>query len=318
MCQLCGFASLVSTSVTCLPGNYTLTYSVTNDAGATATATRSVVIFSAGQLSLQLPLYENLNDSSAADQTVQALASASSPEAVAAANSISRRLSPSSANGLGVQASDVSILQARLVQLGPSNYSVQVDAKVYVYSPSYVHRGDILRQAAAATMPTGSPGLGAPVRRALLGATDSLLPTMPAAIKQPAQRHAPTTDEMSTSIQAMLGNLRQLAAAVTAEVQAVQALPGGHRGRLLLQATDTGIAAQLASMAAAATRSLGQVTVSSQQTSAAVDPVAVSAHAELAASSTHSYVSLLHLVAMLTSGTQHCQHVQASTYPSLL
>jgi hypothetical protein len=266
---------LVGTSVTCLPGKYILTYSITNDDGATATATRAVIVYSAGQLSLQLPLYENLNNNNAASQTVQALSNASSVEAAAAANSIARRLSPNSASGLGVQASDVSILQAQLVQLGPSIYSVQVDAQVYVYYPSSVHRGDITHQAAASKLTASSS-----VRRAILGVTEDVLPTIPAAKKQPVQRRAPTADELSAGIQAMVANLRQLAAAVTAEGQSVQAQPkhaAGQRGRRLLQVADTGIAAQLASMASAASRSLGQVYVTSQQTSAAVDPVVVSA-----------------------------------------
>jgi hypothetical protein len=278
VCLSCGFASLVGSTVTCLPGNYSLTYSVTNDAGVTATATRSVTVYSAGQLSLQLPLYENLANGTAAEVTAQALTNAASVEAAAATNSVARRLSPSSTSGLGVQPADVSFLQAQVVQLGPSNYSLLVNATVYVYFPSTVHRGDIMKAAVGVTAAVP----GAPLRRALLGAAEGSLPSTVtlATMKHTAQRKPPTAGEVATGIHAMNTNLGQLAAAVTAEAQVVQALPGhatSPRGRRLLQVAETGIAAQLASMTAAASRSLGALNVTSQQTSAAVDPIVVSA-----------------------------------------
>jgi hypothetical protein len=101
-----------------------------------------------------------------------------------------------------------------------------------------------------------------------------------------AQRRLPSMDAVSADIHLLTSSLRQLAAAVTAEARSVQHEPfcsttagcsaTSGSGRKLLQAADVGIAAQLASLTAAASSSLGQVSVSSQQTSAAVDPVVVS------------------------------------------
>jgi hypothetical protein len=300
VCLSCGLKSLNGT-VTCLPGTYSLTYSVTNDDGATATATRAVIIYSAGRLSLQLPLYQDLDNGTAAGVTVQALGNATSLEAAAAANSIASRISSSSEAGLDVLPSDVHILDAQLVELGPSNFSVHVSAVVYVYSPASVHHGDIISSTGA-----GSGVAINRTRRASLSSTRSSLAastaalhlqstsTAAAASNTRVQEHQASIfqDAVDANVYIMISTLKKLAATVTAEAQAVQhaALTNKHTtcstaadcstptriGRQLLQAADSGIAAQLASMTAAATNSLGPVSMSGQQTSASVDPAVVS------------------------------------------
>jgi PKD repeat protein len=276
VCLSCGLKSLTSSTVACLPGTYTLTYSVTNDNGATATATRSVIIYTSGQLSVQLPLYQELDNGTAAGLTVQALSNTSSAEATAAANSIASRVSTSSA-GLEVQPSDVSLLQVQLVELGPSNFSVHVTALIYTYFPAFVHRKDVINTAAAAAAPASS-AQRSNARRTL--STSS--PTTPAALAPPPG-HA-----FSADIRTLTNSLRQLATAVTHEAHLAQhaaltrtacstASSCSNAGRRrLLQATDTGIVAQLASMTAAAASSLAPTSVTGQQTSAEVDPVMVS------------------------------------------
>jgi PKD repeat protein len=289
-------------TVTCLPGTYTLTYTVTNDNGATVTATRAVIIYSAGQLSMQLPLYQNLDNGTAADLTVQALGNASSAEAAAAANSIASQLSSGSAAGLDVQPSDVTILEAQLVELGPSNFSVQVSVMFDVFFPTSVHRADIKSATTAAAAAAGTA-----TRRALLSSpTNASFPaTAGAALRWPTcskvssrrlesihQQQAERQDLVEYNLHAMISSLRQLAAAVTAEARHAQQAAlskspvicdttagcsgSGRNGRQLLQAADSGIAARLASMTAAASSSLGPVSMTGQQTSAAVDPVVVS------------------------------------------
>jgi hypothetical protein len=224
---------------------------------------------------MQLPLYRHLDSGTAANVTAQALVNTSSVESIAAANSIASSLSADSNAGLEVQPSDVTILQAQVVELGPSNFSVHVTATIYVYSPAAVHRGDIISAAAAA----GAQRLEGRGRRAL-SVCSSVTPTTPAAA---------TSLAVTADFQTMTSSLRQLAAAVTHEAHVVQhsALTKNACGstssciaagrRRLLQATDAGIAAQLASVTAAATSSLAPTSVTGQQTSAAVDPVVVSA-----------------------------------------
>lgn len=299
VCLSCGLKSLAQAGpVTCLPGTYTLTYSATNDDGVTATATRAVTIYSAGQLSMQLPLYQNLDNETAAGLTVQALSNASSAEAAAAANSIASQLSSGSSAGLDVQPHDISILQAQLVELGPSNFSIHVSAVISIYYPASVHRGDIIDSKVQTAAGSGS-------RRALLSTPSSFPATAGAALLWAATSEASSTAlethqggppqvAVDANIQAMLSSLRQLAAAVTAEARSVQhsalsrtsttacsnsntegcsASRHTSKGRRLLQATDTGIAAQLTSMTSAASSSLAPVSLTGQQTSAAVDPV---------------------------------------------
>lgn len=250
---------------------------------------------------MQLPLYQNLDNETAAGLTVQALSNASSAEAAAAANSIASQLSSGSSAGLDVQPHDISILQAQLVELGPSNFSIHVSAVISIYYPASVHRGDIIDSKVQTAAGSGS-------RRALLSTPSSFPATAGAALLWAATSEASSTAlethqggppqvAVDANIQAMLSSLRQLAAAVTAEARSVQhsalsrtsttacsnsntegcsASRHTSKGRRLLQATDTGIAAQLTSMTSAASSSLAPVSLTGQQTSAAVDPVVVS------------------------------------------
>jgi hypothetical protein len=296
---------LTSSTVTCLPGTYTLTYSVTNDDGATTTATRSVIVYTAGQLSMQLAQFKAFDNGTLADLVVQALRNPASAEAEAAVSSIAARLSTGS-GGLQVHPSDVAIMQANVVNLGTSNYSVPVTASVQVFYPASVHRTDI--SGSPATAANTSTASQTARRRALLAANTALSGSSSHNI-QPAP---PTLDAVETNIQSMVSNLKHLAAAVTSEARSAQhaALTNvpqctntadcsttGHLHRRLLQSSDTGLAAQLASVSAAAASNLGTVScpvdqmlclflgnaslipnqdVTTRQTTAVVDPVMVS------------------------------------------
>jgi len=125
------------TGTICLPGTHTLSYTVTNpDRTATSTATRRVIIYSAGRVTATFNLYP-YTDAATADATIADLRNPAGAGYAAAIQSMRTRLA---AAGAAVRASDILINAARGVSDpgGSDAVRVQVDATIHVYYPPEV------------------------------------------------------------------------------------------------------------------------------------------------------------------------------------
>jgi hypothetical protein len=155
-CPLCNLDAL-SASGSCMPGVYSLTYSVTNDDGLSATATRQLYVYQAVAVTVALELYSGFTSYAQALQLVASLSNSTLPgyttgvvDVIAKLGSLADQVEPG----------DVDITAAAAnPQLALGSYSVHVNASVYLYSPRGVHRQDILeveKPRAVSTQETGS------------------------------------------------------------------------------------------------------------------------------------------------------------------
>lgn len=137
-CATCDLEAL-SASGSCLPGSYTLAYSVSNDAGITATVERKLVVYQAAAVSASFVLWSELANTT---QVQHLVADLQNNTKQAYADGISLIVSKLTAS-VAVDTSDVDITSATSTQHSPTNYSVAVNSTVFIYTPSGIHRGDI-------------------------------------------------------------------------------------------------------------------------------------------------------------------------------
>lgn len=135
LCISCDVDTL-SYSGACLPGAYTLSYSLTTPDGTTTTATRRVVVYQSGTVNAAFILYPTMDSAAAAD-TVNQLKEPGSSTYLAAAGAIRTRLGPAAAALLDT---DIDIIDARAVPPGVGAQKVWVNATAHVYYPTEVHR----------------------------------------------------------------------------------------------------------------------------------------------------------------------------------
>eukprot|EP00878_Enallax_costatus_P010807 GHUV01011284.1.p2 GENE.GHUV01011284.1~~GHUV01011284.1.p2 ORF type:complete len:432 (+),score=106.79 GHUV01011284.1:1982-3277(+) len=128
VCVACGVEAL-SNGAGCFPGTYSLTYSVTNDAGMTATASRTVIIQRTARVSGIVPLIRGVTNSTAANMLVTDLRNASSKAFNLAVRSILTKMG-SAAEGLSV--ADVQFDAVDLKQYGPADYTILVNVTIRV------------------------------------------------------------------------------------------------------------------------------------------------------------------------------------------
>lgn len=120
-----------------MPGLYTLTYSVVNDGGFTATASRQLYVYQAAAITASLAASSGLSTQSQADELVAGLRNTSLPSHTTGVKNIISKLGSLASQ---LEPGDVELTAPATVQHGPQNYSVQVTAKVYVYLPKGVYR----------------------------------------------------------------------------------------------------------------------------------------------------------------------------------
>jgi len=152
-----------------MPGLYTLTYSVTNDDGLTASSQRQLYVYQAAAITMPLTLYSALTNLSQALELVNGLRNASLP---GYADGVAQVISRLGTRAAQVQYGDVDITGAAYLQHGPQNYSVQVNATVYLYVPEAVHRQDIVSAASSQTNKAVVGGTGAQGRQLLVHQPD--------------------------------------------------------------------------------------------------------------------------------------------------
>lgn len=134
-CPLCSLEAL-SASGSCMPGVYSLTYFVTNDEGISATAMRQLYVYQAVSITVPLELYSGVTSYTQALQLVAGLSNSTLPAYSTGVDDVIAKLGSLADQ---VEPGDVDITAAAYVQLGPSSYSVRVNATVYLYSPRGVH-----------------------------------------------------------------------------------------------------------------------------------------------------------------------------------
>lgn len=249
----------LSSGARCFPGFYTLTYSVTNDAGLVTTATRTVVVYQHGQVSARLPLIQDATNATAAAVLVADLQNGASKAVDMAARSVISKLGSA---GQGLLPSDVRVLGAQLVQngsqaAGAGSYNVYVNVTVLLYHPAVVHSQKVSSTAVVRTNVMG---------RKLLHSSS-----------------ASSSDSKQTSMQGLLQdlvyNLHNLAAAVDREAlcehsRASSQLCSRVPGRRQLLATTTSMNANISAVAASLS-SYGAVNMTTTS-SADIDELQVS------------------------------------------
>jgi hypothetical protein len=123
-----------------MPGAYSLTYSVTNGDGLSATAMRQLYVYQAVAISVPLELYSGIPSYSEALELAAGLSNSTLPAYTSGVDAVIAKLGSLADQ---VEPGDVDITAAAYTQLAPSSYSVRVNASVYLYSPRGVHRQDI-------------------------------------------------------------------------------------------------------------------------------------------------------------------------------
>lgn len=136
-----------------MPGSYTLSFSVTNDQGITASARRRIIVYQASMMTVSLQLYApaDVADVQTGLQLVAALNNGSAAAATAAATRVLAVLPMPLRSRL--EESDIEVLNASLSQPTPGTYGVAADVVLYVHTPTGVHRGDVR---AAESAPAGA------------------------------------------------------------------------------------------------------------------------------------------------------------------
>lgn len=168
-CPACDLAAL-SASGNCMPGSYTVTYSVTNSDGATASADRQVAVYQAASISAAFTLYKDVANTTAAQQIASGLLNSTSQEFADGVNLVLNALPADVATAL--EPTDVTFHTANVTQQAVNGYSVDVTVSIYVYSPSGVHKKDLdsfdAAVAAAAAAANTTTGSSTTARRRLL------------------------------------------------------------------------------------------------------------------------------------------------------
>lgn len=139
-CLSCDLDALSASGV-CMPGSYNLTYSVTNDEGITATASRQLMVYQAATITSSITLYTDLGSYSEVLDLVAGLQNVSSPTYAAGIERVITKLGSLAGQ---IEPGDVDITGVGYEQGRPQHYSVHVNATVHVYVPKGVHRQAVL------------------------------------------------------------------------------------------------------------------------------------------------------------------------------
>lgn len=195
-----------------MPGTYQLTYSVVNEDGNSATATRELTVYQAVAVTTPLELYSAVASYSQAFSTVSGLQNKSLPGYATGVDNAIQKLGSLATQ---VQPGDVDIASAAFVQHSVTNFSILVNVTVNLYFPRNVHRQDILTFESGWK---GTAGSKAQHRRQLLftpadNADSSTLVPQAALTAQAPATSSVATGRVDASLQ------RQVAAAALVNVQ---------------------------------------------------------------------------------------------------
>lgn len=189
-----------------MPGIYTLTYSVVNDDGYTATATRQLYVYQSVAITTTLAAYTDLPTLAQAQGLVADLRTKNSAGYTTGVQNVISRMG-SLASGL--EPGDVDLAGPKAMQQGPQNFSVQVNATVYLHLPKGVHRPAVQAFAALMAASRAGPMLNRPAPRLLLaGAAASTPPGGARSALEGVARH--DTSSHSSLHSSVMGQLRML------------------------------------------------------------------------------------------------------------
>jgi hypothetical protein len=214
-----------------MPGTYLLTYSVVNEDGNSATATRELTVYQAVAVTIPLELYSAIASYSQASSAVSALRNKSLPGYATGVDAAIQKLGSLATQ---LQPGDVDIVGAAFVQYSVTNFSILVNVSVNLYSPRNVHRQDILTFEGGWK---GTAGSKAQHRRQLLSATEAHADSYPLVHQAMLTTQAPTTQVASGSTAgsdqlkvatAALVNLQQSLAALDHIIASIGCSEGGH------------------------------------------------------------------------------------------
>ena len=139
-CSACD-VNLLSVKGACIPGRYTFQYSVlSSDGSRTAVVNRTVVVFQSATLNATFEIFKGLPNAASADIRALALNQNSSTDVAEAVAGVREALGDA---GNGVADGDIVIRTAASKQQDSTNYSVTVDATIFLYIPKGVHLSDV-------------------------------------------------------------------------------------------------------------------------------------------------------------------------------
>jgi hypothetical protein len=300
-CPTCDLAAL-SAAGNCMPGSYTLTYSVTNSNGATDSIDRQLIVYQAASYSATLTLYKDLANTTAAAEVAAGLTNSSSEHYAAGAAAVLAALSSDVATKM--QPTDVVVDGASVVQQSAQGFSVVANVSIYLFVPSGVHKKDLdsFKASVANAAAVAASGAGTKLRLLLQQGDDSSTHASTAAsstisgsssssgttgwfhhstVSSTAARNVGRFLQMLQQHSSSPGECTHSTGAACRHPYAAAAANQGH-SRGLLQASSNGMDATLATLNGSLTANLGATGGSSEAiTDQDVDLLAVSGSAAI-------------------------------------
>jgi hypothetical protein len=165
-CPTCDLAAL-SAAGNCMPGSYTLTYSVTNSNEATDSVDRQLIVYQAASYSASLVIHKDLANATAAADIAAVLTNSSSEYCAAGAAAVLAAL-PSDV-AAKMQSTDVVVNGASVVQQASEGFSVVANVSIYLFAPSGVHKKELdsFKATVANAAAAAAGGAGVKLRRRL-------------------------------------------------------------------------------------------------------------------------------------------------------
>lgn len=233
-CTRCD-VGILSNSGLCLPGAYTFTYSVTTaDGAASANATRVVYVYQSAVLALDFKLRSGMANGTAAGELAAALQNSSQVEVQDAVAAFMDSLGQDAGE---LDASNVVVSGAAVVQNGVQDYDVVVHISAHLYRPSVVRHSQLqAASSASGTMPA-SNGAARRLLQTSAGVAGRPLPSS-VAVAQEAHALGRPTQTVPLPLSGLQAATEQVAALVRQAALDVRQLHQLSQGQTLSTADD--------------------------------------------------------------------------------